>query len=335
MTPEVSVVLPVRDAERTVGSAIESCLRQKFTSFELLLVLNGSSDRSGELVREAARRDSRVGILESSDAGGVTEAMRIGVEAARCPVIARMDADDVSHPERFGKQLAMLGEDASLGAVSCGVRLMAAQGEGMRRYVAWVNSLRTPEDVARERFVECPVIQPTVMMRREALTLAGGYHATNWAEDHDLWLRMLERGVRFGKVDDVLLDWRDGPERLTRSHAMYGEDQVWRMKAHHLARLDPVRERGVAICGAGPIGKRLRRLLTDEGVAVRGFFEVHPRRIGGTIGGVPVAGPDVFGTHWRDAVLLSAVGIGGGRDRVRELARSAGYLEGRDFWCCC
>ena len=107
------------------------------------------------------------------------------------------------------------------------------------------------------------------------------------------------------------------------------------MKAHHLARLPDVPERGVAICGAGPIGKRLGRLLTAEGVTLRGFFEVNPRRIGERIGGVPVAGPDEFGSRWREAILLSAVGIEGGRDRVRRLAEGEGYQEGEDFWCCC
>lgn len=334
-TAMLSVILPVRDAERTLGQAIDSCLTQTFRDFELLVVLNGCTDRSAELAAAAADRDPRVRVLESPAVGGVTEAMRIGVAEAVAPVIARMDADDVSYPERFARQWDLLADDPELDAVSCGVRLLDVLGDGMQRYVDWVNTLRTPEDVARERFVECPVIQPSVMMRRAPLDAVGGYVATAWAEDHDLWLRMLASGLRFGKVDATLLDWRDGPGRLTRNHAMYGEDEVWRMKAHHLARLRRVRDRGVAICGAGPIGKRLRRLLDGEGVTVHGFFEVNPRRIGGRIGGVPVAGPDAFGTRWSEAVLLSAVGVPGGRDRIRDLAVSAGYCEGSDFWCCC
>ena len=142
-------------------------------------------------------------------------------------------------------------------------------------------------------------------------------------------------GVRFGKVEEKLFVWTDSPGRLTRSHDMYGQDQVWRMKAHHLARETGVRDRGVAICGAGPIGKRLASLLAAEGVVVHGFFEVNPRRIGARIAGVPVAGPDEFGSRWRTAVALSAVGVAGGRARVRALARAAGYQEGSDFWCCC
>ena len=257
------------------------------------------------------------------------------MDQAGAALLARMDADDVAHPERIEKQFAKLQSDPTLVGVSCGVRLLEPVGEGMRRYVNWVNGLVTPAAVARERFVECPIINPSTMLRSEALRHAGGYRQAGWAEDHDLWLRMSEAGARFGKVPEVLLDWRDGATRLTRTHPDYAEAQVWAMKAHFLARLPAARERGVAICGAGPIGKRLGTLLRKEGIAVKGFFEVNPRRIGERIGGGEVAGPDQFGTRWREAVLLGAVGVEGGRSRVRALATETGYREGRDFWCCC
>lgn len=335
MNPELSVVLPVRNAERTLARALESCLGQTWKDFELLLVLNGCRDGSGELAEQYSAADSRVRVLESSEEGGVAEAMRVGVEASGSELIARMDADDVSHSTRFEKQRGFLINHPEIGVVSCGVRLVDALGEGMERYVSWVNGLGDAEAVTRERFVECPVVQPSLMMRRSAIEKAGGYLRKEWAEDHDLFLRMLEVGVRFGKVEEVLFDWHDGEGRLTRSHEAYGEEQVWRMKAHYLARLPAVRERGVALCGAGPIGKRLARLLLEEGIEVHGFFEVNPRKVGTEISGLPVVGANDFGVKWREAVLLSAVGVAGGRERVRVLAEGAGYVEGRDFFACC
>ena len=208
-------------------------------------------------------------------------------------------------------------------------------GEGMQRYVDWVNGLKNAEDIARGRFVECPVIQPSMMVRRAALEEVSGYRRCEWAEDHDLFLRMLRRKMLIGKVDDLVLSWRDGLGRLTRRHPSYAEEQVWRMKAHHLSREESVAERGVAICGAGPIGKRLARLLQVEGVQVNGFFEVNPRRVGERISGAEVAGPAEFGKRWRDSTLIGAVGIPGGRETVRKLAVDQGYQEGENFWCCC
>ena len=324
--------MPVCNAEDTIAEAIESCLRQSMDSFELIVALDGCADRSGEIVR--SYNDPRIRVFEM-DHQGVAPAATEAILASRTDFIARMDADDISHPERLSSQYRFLSESSTFSAVSGQVHLLSPLGDGMQRYVDWVNGLETAEDIARERFVECPVIQPSLMMRRSSFQEVNGYREVEWAEDHDLFLRMLDRKMRIGKVDEIVLSWRDSAGRLTRTHPAYAEEQVWRMKAYHLARESKVSSRGVAICGAGPLGKRLARLLREEGVGVHGFFEVNPRRVGEEIGGVPVVGPGEFGQCWRGAVLLSAVGVEGGRERVRELAQGEGYTEGVDFWCCC
>ena len=335
MTPKLSIVMPVHNAEATLADAIESCLCQTMEEFELLVMLDCCDDRSSSIPEGFDDPRIHACPIKGSGVPSVATAANFGMMTASTPYIARMDADDIAHPGRLRSQFRLLTRSPDLAGVTGQVHLLTPQGEGMQRYVDWVNGLKTPEDIARERFVECPLIQPSLMIRREVLLQMEGYQSVEWAEDHDLFLRMLERGMRFGKVEEVVLSWRDSANRLTRTHSAYGEEQVWNMKAHHLARLPDLRERGVAICGAGPIGKRLAKLLMKEAVQVHGFFEVNPRRIGEQIGGVPVAGPDEFGVRWRDAVLLSAVGVEGGRERVRALAMSDGYLEGEDFWCCC
>ena len=330
--PRVSIVLPVFNAEETIAEALESCLQQSMKSFEVVVVLDGCTDRSGEIV--SSYGDPRIRVIEKEHQG-VRQASEEAMAASRAPIIARMDADDISHPDRLAWQYDFLASSPDFSAVSGGVHLLDPQGEGMQRYVDWVNELLTAEDVARERFVECPVIQPSLMVRRCAFEAVDGYRKVEWAEDHDLFLRMMRSGMRIGKVEETVLSWRDSQGRLTRNHPAYAEEQVWRMKAHHLSLEPGVSKRGVAICGAGPIGKRLARMLKQEGVQVRGFFEVNPRRVGEKIGGVPVAGQGEFGKRWRNAVLLSAVGVEGGRERVREVAGAEGYTEGVDFWCCC
>ena len=107
------------------------------------------------------------------------------------------------------------------------------------------------------------------------------------------------------------------------------------MRAHYLAEIPEVRERGIVVAGAGPIGKSLARELLALGIEVHGFFDVHPRRLGEIIHGAEVAGLEDFGRRWRDAVMLSAVGLAGVREEIRGLAVAAGYEEGRDLWCVC
>lgn len=333
--PEVSVVLPVRNAAATLDEAIASCLGQTSGELEVRLVLNGCSDGSGEIARSWAARDRRVIISHSPVEDGISGALNAGWQSAIGRFVMRMDADDLATPTRAEAQIAALESDDGLDAVGGLVELDTALGDGMRRHVEWLNSLTTPQAISAGRFIECPVAHPSMMIRREVLQRLGGYRRAEWAEDHDLWLRLLEAGGRIGKVDEVVLVWRDRPERLTRTDPRYAMDRVWRMKAHFLGRLPEARDAGVVVAGAGPIGKRLAGLLQREGLEVKGFFDVSPRRIGMTIGGLAVADAGEIGRRWRDGLLLSAVGIPGGRDQVRGVAHAAGYVEGRDFWCCC
>lgn len=330
---EVSVVMPFRDAAETIRAAAESLLAQRGLTFEVIAVDDGSRDGSAEILRSLD--DPRLRVVENRGAPGVVGAAETGRALASAPWIARMDADDLSHPDRLATQLARARAADAPDGVVCGVRLIEACGEGMARYVDWVNGLVGPEEISRARFVESPIVNPATLLRRESLERAGGYRDVRWAEDHDLWLRMLEEGARFVRVPEVLLDWRDSPSRLTRWDPRYGEEARMAMRCHYLARLPGVAAGGVAIAGAGPIGKGLARGLREVGVEVRGFFEVNPRRIGERIHGLPVAGSGEMGHRWRESVLLGAVGVPGGRERVRCLAEETGRREGEDFWSVC
>ncbi|MCH7225528.1 glycosyltransferase [Verrucomicrobiaceae bacterium E54] len=329
----ISVLLPFRNAAETIVGAIDSLLAQRGVDFEVLAVDDGSSDGSTERVR--GFQDRRLRLEQNRGPGGIVGALETGRKLVKSAWIARMDADDLAHPDRLARQLERAMQPDRPEGVACRVRLLNPWGEGMKRYVEWVNSLSDADEISRARFIESPLIHPSMLIRAESLDRAGGWREVPWAEDHDLWLRMLAQGCRFTRVPEVLLDWRDGPERLTRNDARYGDEARMAMRCHHLARLPGLAARGVSIAGAGPIGKRLARGLIDEGVALHGFFEVNPRRIGETIHGVPVVGSEEIATHWRDSVLLGAVGIPGGREQVGRVAASAGREEGVDFWSVC
>jgi len=332
MGAAISILLPFHNAAATLAEALDSLLAQTFRDWELLAVDDRSDDGSVGIVAGHARRDPRVRLLENAGPAGIVGALQTAVNAVSAGWLARMDADDRCHPDRLARQWTRTG-DADV--ITTGVALLDPLGEGMVRYVKWVNSLRSHGDIANARFIENPVIHPAVLMRRSVLRAAGGYRDVPWAEDHDLWLRMLQHGARFAKVPDCLLEWRDSPGRLTRSDERYGKGPRQRMRAHYLAAIPAIRERGVAIAGAGPIGKSLARELLSLGISVRGFFDVHPRRLGESIHGAEVAGLEDFGRRWREAVLLSAVGIAGVREEILELAAAAGYSEGLDLWCVC
>jgi len=262
-------------------------------------------------------------------ARGLVAALNTALGRARAPLLARMDADDVCHPDRFALQVRGLEDDPRCAILGCGVEASHA-GSGLRGYVAWLNSLVTHEDIVRDLLVESPLAHPSVLMRAEVLRELGGYRAFDGPEDYDLWLRAHARGWRFGKRREVLLDWRDGPARLTRADPRYAPDRFRDLKMDALER-GPLRaSRAVVVWGAGPVGKGWARALRARGHAVAAFVEVDRRKIGQRIHGarvVDVAGAAALAGH----LHLAAVGRPGARARIRAVARELGLREGDDL----
>ncbi|WP_411846319.1 glycosyltransferase [Roseibacillus persicicus] len=330
---QITVVMAVRNAAATLRDAVDSILQQTLAPAELILVLNGCTDESQSIADDLAKGNKRIRLEKTDSTGGVAAAARLGCALAKSPLLARMDADDLSHPERLEWQYASLRENEA-DLVTCRVEALDSQGAGLDRFIDWANSLAEPEDFRRERFVESPVIQPGVLMSREAYQRAGGYRVEDGPEDYDLWLRMLADGACFVQAPRARLQWRDSATRLTRSHDDYSEQRMTTTKARYLARLEKVRSNGVAIAGSGPIGRRLAGLLLAEGVQVHGFYDVAPKKIGKTALGLPIWAAGDLLANINSPVLLGCVGRGG-RARVRSLAAKAGYREGDDFFACC
>ena len=331
--PLVSVLLPVRDAEATIERAVRSVSMQTHRSVELVLVDDGSRDDGIAKARDAWGDRGPIRLVRTGGRGLVA-ALRAGWRAASADFVARMDADDEMHPRRLERQVAFLDAHPHHAGVGSRVEIVAdgRVTDGLKRYEAWLNALLSPEDIRREAFVESPIVHPSVLLRREAVDAAGGYRDRGWAEDYDLWLRLLREGPRLGKVPEVLLRWWDHPTRTSRVHEAYAGSAFLRCKAHHLARWPEVRGRAIVLWGAGRVGRRFARRLREEGVVLRAFVDIDPRKIGRSFDGTRVLGPDALG-GLRPSPLVACVGVHGARDTIRQAAADAGYVEGVDFFC--
>jgi len=328
--PPVSVLLPVRDARQTLPACLRSLRGQTLRDHEVIAVDDGSVDGSGDVLEAFARRDRRLRVVRTPPRGLVA-ALNTAFDLARGGLVARMDADDVAHPERLALQAARLRTDAKTAILGCRVRLVGAPrggNAGMRAYVVWLNGLLDHDSIARDLLVESPLAHPSVMMRASALLALRGYRDFDGPEDYDLWLRAHRAGLRFAKLPQELLRWRDGPGRLTRRDPRYAAPRFQALKVAALLA-GPLRGgRRVVIWGAGPIGKGWARALGPHRVAA--FVEVDPGRIGQVIHGAPVV--DVAGAlRWPGALHLAAVGRPGARERIREESRRLGLVEGRDL----
>jgi len=327
--PRVSILMPCRNAAARLPETIASLEAQTFADYEVVAVDDGSSDATPELLDAWARRDGRVRVLRPP-VRGLVAALNAGLDAARGVLVARMDADDVAEPTRLEKQVAFL--DAHPDIAACGTRVHYFPDEivrdGARRYERWLNSLVTPDDIARDIFVECPIAHPALMARRAALLEVGGYRDMGWPEDYDLVLRLWSAGHRLANVPDVLLHWREGETRASRTDPRYSPDAFRRCKVHHLRRTHLVGKDGVVVWGAGPVGKAFARELIAQRETLRAFVDLDPRKIGQTIHGAPVVAPEGLGA-FVGAFVVAAVGQEGAREEIRSALEGMGWRD----WC--
>lgn len=335
-SPAVSVLLPCRDAASTLDEALDSLFRQTLADFEVIAVDDGSSDGSVECLMVWAAREPRLRLLRI-EPRGIIAALNAGLEACQAPLLARMDADDLAEPERLQQQLELLRARPELAAVGCLVAgyppdLLA---EGFRLYIEWQNRLIEPEAIAREIFIESPLVHSSMVIRREWLERVGGYQERGWAEDYDLWLRMHSAGARFAKVPVVLLHWRDHPRRLTRTDPRYSVENFLRAKSYYLLQ-GPLRERdAVIVWGAGQMGRRLAKHLQRGGAPLKAFIDIDPRKLGRERRGCPIVSPDALPELWRryqHPAVLACVGSRGARALIRHQLAVVGLHEGSDWW---
>ncbi len=328
MKPEITVLMPVHNGGSYLRTAVTSIVDQTFDRLELLIVDDHSDDHA---IDGIATNDPRIRVVRSSGRG-IIDALNFGIKSARGNWIARMDADDISCPQRLACQYQFARDNPDVGMIGSQVRIFreTAEGqtgpaEGYGRYQRWINNLLEPAQIEREIFIESPIPHPSAFCKKEILVSAGGYRDMGWPEDYDLWLRLSRAGIAMAKPAGILLHWRDHDARHSRNASHCTSDQFLRLKASFLADRFSDSDR-ITLWGAGPGGKRLFDHLRKAGVEVSQFIDVHPRRIGGQVRGRPVLPVEAVATI--DEPVVVAVGSRGARRQIREAMHQFGRVEG-------
>jgi glycosyltransferase involved in cell wall biosynthesis len=181
-TPKVSVVMPVHNALPYLDAAVESVLAQTYEAFEFLILDDASSDGSTERLREWALRDSRIRLLQSPIQLGPALSSQKVAKAASAPIVARMDADDISHPDRLREGISVFESHPDAGVVACLCDFIDVKGRMLRSSERWRLARRSP-------FV--PFAHGAMMYRRDVFDKVGGYRREcEYWEDQDLVARM-------------------------------------------------------------------------------------------------------------------------------------------------
>ncbi|MBZ0207938.1 MAG: glycosyltransferase [Flavobacteriales bacterium] len=209
--PKVTVLLPVHNSARFLREAMDSILAQTWHNFELLAIDDGSTDDGLEILRSYP--DPRIRIVVHQQNRGLATTLNEGVELAKGEYIARMDGDDVMLPERLAEQVAYLDTRPEIALVASFIEYINVEGAPTG---PWDTDRATPDEATIAAMLprtNC-LAHPSVMFRRSALRELR-YAPRHGAEDWDLWLRMLSRGLRLAKIPKVLLRYRIHPGSIT------------------------------------------------------------------------------------------------------------------------
>ncbi|MCA6362479.1 MAG: glycosyltransferase [Bacteroidetes bacterium] len=332
--PAVSVIMPVYNAETTIEQALRSICTQTFADLEILVWNDGSTDRTQYFLEAAASRDKRIKLLGTAENNGIVHALRGLTDAATAPLLARMDADDVMHPERIAQQVREMKLRPGCGLVSSLVTHggHAQLQQGYAEYINWINSLKTPEAIRLNRFVESPLAHPSVLFRAALIVQHGGYRDGHFPEDYELWLRWLDAGVEMRKLPQALLQWNDLPGRLSRTHSRYGVNAFHEIKAEYLARelRRIVNGREIWLCGAGRITRKRSNYLLEQNISIAGYIDVNPALQGKTAGGFPVIAPGQIASP-RSCFVVSYITNRGARREIAQMLESKGFVNGQDY----
>lgn len=332
MSPRVSILLPVWNAQATLATALRSVERQSEGDWECIVIDDGSTDDSAGIAASFALRDSRFRI-ERREHVGLIPTLNLGIGLCNAPLIARMDADDWMHRNRLERQCDALDCAPELEAVGCFVRIFPRSGlpEGRRDYERWLLGMDCARTIWRDRFIECPIAHPSLVIRRARLEQLR-YQDRGWPEDYELVLNLLRDGPQIGIIPERLHGWRDLPTRLSRTDPHYTLDRFTDCRAWHLSRDFLRKNERYILWGHGRTGRALRRALSLLGHEPTSIVEVHPRRLGNTIHGAEVISPDALEERPPYPIVVSVAGSRP-RGEIRAALDHLGLNEGIDYVC--
>jgi glycosyltransferase involved in cell wall biosynthesis len=209
-SPRVSVILSVHDGEAYLGQVVASVFQQAFTDFEFIVIDDGSTDRTPEIL--GSFRDPRIVVI-SQPHEGLTVSLNRAIKWSRGELIARMDADDVALPERLARQVAYLDAHSEVGLLGTGSEEITPSGE----VVATVVPPATDSEIRQVLIRRNPFVHSSVMARRGLIERAGGYdERLPVAQDYDLWMRMAAL-TRMANLPEPLVRRRLLPGRVSRA----------------------------------------------------------------------------------------------------------------------
>ncbi len=218
--------MAVYNGREYLGEAIDSILNQTFKTFEFIIINDGSDDDTLSIL--SAYNDKRIRIINNGKNIGLSKSLNIGILNAKGLFIARMDADDISHPSRFQQQVQILENNKNIGI--CGTWFKILNQDVFYKYPV------SDIDIKLSLLFHNPICHSSVLIRKECIDNLNLFYDENvrYAQDYDLWIRASQKNVIFYNVPEFLLNHRIHNNRITSKHesaqksfAMAAKKKIW------------------------------------------------------------------------------------------------------------
>jgi len=260
--PLISILTPFKNTAEFLPECIESILVQSYQNWELLIVDDGSTDNSYQIVKTYSKQDSRIKLFKNNG-NGIIEALTTAYGNSKGKLITRMDSDDImvsNKLETMVKQLLASGT----GYIAIGlVKYFSEQGisDGYRKYENWLNNLTQTGCNFTDLYKECVIASPCWMVYKTDLDRCDAFNPNRYPEDYDLVFRFYEANLKCIPSNEVLHYWRDYSWRTSRTHEHYAMNYFLDIKMHYFLKLNYKINRTLVLLGAGGKGKTMAKQL--------------------------------------------------------------------------
>ncbi len=229
MKPTISVIMSVHNQSEYLPDAIESLLHQTYKNFELIFIDDGSTDNTWKILNKYKTKQTK--LIKHLKKQGLAKSLNQGIKISTGKYIARMDADDISYPQRLEKQLSCLEQNPN-------VAICGTAADLINRYGQIIGTKKFPQKPKSVIMRYNPLIHSSAMIRKNILNQVGKYdESLNGAEDYDLWLRL---GAKFDLINlsETLMKYRINPQGISWRKLKHVEWQSLRCRFKALTKYD-------------------------------------------------------------------------------------------------
>ncbi len=294
---KISVVMSVYNGDKYIKQAIDSILIQSYKNFELIIVDDGSTDRTVNIIENYS--DERIKLYKLKENKGVGYASRYAVEKAEGKYIAKADSDDIYHIDRLLLQKQFLDINKEIALVDAQIVFFAEKGlENSERFIFLQSEARRRNKIIlskdiKESLYHGPCITHSSIMIRKEVLKQFNYRDFRIAEDYDLYFRLNEAGYKMQKIEKILTEVRVSSLSITASTERKEKYEViYKIKKEYVDLL--FRKGNVYLWGASEFGKTVVEILCTKSLKIEGFIDIDKNKQGKKIKGFEIFSPDIL-----------------------------------------